>query len=353
MRAFMGEKMESAGGGRNGGLGRDWAVVSALTRARARVKYRARACCPAVPPSQAAVTIAIALQVGDGVVFGTDSATSIQGSSGIENVYFSGDKLFNLYKGLPIGAATYGLGGMGNRSISSLTKDLRHRMREGGSPYHIDPEGYTIEQVAGHVRAFFYEDHYVQEVAPLIRKWWAEVRQAQIDAGKDDPGESPDGRFPSMGFIIGGFSAQEPLPEIWEVEIGPDGQCQPARQVWGQDDSGVVVYRGQPDPLNRLLFGYTDEVVGRLVAAGVPEKDAVGLLANFAPLAHPAMPVQDAIDLVEYLVKVTCGFVRFLPGHPTVAEPIDLAAITKHEHFKWVRRKHYYPADRNPPIEPR
>src|SRR6185437_15373252 len=31
-------------------------------------------------------------------------------------------------------------------------------------------------------------------------------------------------------------------------------------------------------------------------------------------IVHDAMPLQDAIDLVHYLLEVTTGFVRFAPG---------------------------------------
>jgi len=74
---------------------------------------------------------------------------------------------------------------------------------------------------------------------------------------------------------------------------------------------------------------------------------ALDVLRSPANLAHPAMPIQDAVDLVHYLVEVTCGFVRFTVGAPTVEPPIDLAAITLHEGFKWVRRKHYYDPELN------
>ena len=61
-----------------------------------------------------------------------------------------------------------------------------------------------------------------------------------------------------------------------------------------------------------------------------------------------AMPIQDALDLGEFLVDTTIKLVKFSPGAPTVGGPIELAAITKHEGFKWVRRKHYYSRDLNP-----
>ena len=59
------------------------------------------------------------------------------------------------------------------------------------------------------------------------------------------------------------------------------------------------------------------------------------------------MPIQDAIDLVKYMIDVTAGYVRFTPGAPVVHEPIDIATITLYERFRWVQRKHYYPAGLN------
>jgi hypothetical protein len=39
--------------------------------------------------------------------------------------------------------------------------------------------------------------------------------------------------------------------------------------------------------------------------------------------------------------------VRFMPGHDTVGGETDMAVVTKHEGFKWVQRKHYYPLELN------
>lgn len=60
------------------------------------------------------------------------------------------------------------------------------------------------------------------------------------------------------------------------------------------------------------------------------------------------MPIQDAIDFSEFLVYATTMFTRFKRGAPTVGGPIKSAAITKHEGFKWVRRKHYFDSTLNP-----
>ena len=62
----------------------------------------------------------------------------------------------------------------------------------------------------------------------------------------------------------------------------------------------------------------------------------------YQPLILPAAPIQDAIDLARYLVEVTEGFVKFAVNYTkTVGGPIEIAAITKHEGFKWVKRKHF------------
>jgi hypothetical protein len=97
-----------------------------------------------------------------------------------------------------------------------------------------------------------------------------------------------------------------------------------------------------------LLLGYSWQIVERLQAAGMSLPDAMNLVESVQPVVHPTMPIQDAIDLVHYLIDVTCGFVRFAPGPATVSEPIDSAAITPHEGFRWIRRKHYYSQTLNP-----
>ena len=61
-----------------------------------------------------------------------------------------------------------------------------------------------------------------------------------------------------------------------------------------------------------------------------------------ANLVFAPMPIQDAIDLGRFLVHASIMFSRFLPGAQMVGGPIEVAAITKHEGFKWISRKHYY-----------
>jgi len=61
-----------------------------------------------------------------------------------------------------------------------------------------------------------------------------------------------------------------------------------------------------------------------------------------APVIVAPMPLQDAIELAEFMVETTIKYTRFIPGPSTVGGPIEIAAISKHEGFRWIRRKHYY-----------
>jgi hypothetical protein len=108
-----------------------------------------------------------------------------------------------------------------------------------------------------------------------------------------------------------------------------------------------------PEALNRLIRGYSWAVYKGLIDSGVEEATVQGFLGSLPveQLIHDAMPLQDGIDLVKYLIKVTTGFVRFAPGAPTVHPPVDMAAITCHEGYRWVKRKHYFSKRLNRPID--
>ena len=113
---------------------------------------------------------------------------------------------------------------------------------------------------------------------------------------------------------------------------------------------------GLSEAITRLLLGVSQSLPEALVNLGVPPSDVPAYVSAIQgqvqqQLVPPAMPIQDAIDLAEFLVDVTIKFVRFSPGHPMVGGPVEIAAVTKHEGFKWVMRKHYYDARLNPTRE--
>jgi hypothetical protein len=275
------------------------------------------------------MTICISVKVGDCLVFAADSATSLStvqpnGQAAIIKVFNHGNKVFNLFKGLPICAMTCGLGNFGDASIATLAKDFRLSLKSG--KHQIDAAKYTIQEIAEKAYDFFYNDTY----------------------GSLDPKPSQDHSFE---FWIGGYSAGATKSEVWKVQI-VNGACAGAVCSQAEGVYGLSA-GGQPEAFNRLVLGYSQQLPDALKAAGVPDSDLPKLLAIIqahtrAVMCYPSMPVQDAIRLADYLVDATKGFVGFVPGADTVGGDTDIAVVTKHEGFKWIRRKHYYTPLVNP-----
>lgn len=234
-----------------------------------------------------AITIAISLKVNDGLVLAADSATTIsQGSpqGGVINVYDNANKVFNLHKGLPIGAITWGAGSIGNSSISALVKDFRKEITYS-EEHKIDPESYTIEEMAIKFYNFIYTDLYIEKY-----KGW----------------KNED--MPNLGFVIGGYSCNQPHAEEWRINI-LNGQCDGPELLRGLHDSGAN-WNGQPEAISRLVNGFDPRLINILKAADLKADkiDEIIKLASehlTAPIIIPPMPIQDAIDIARFLIDLT------------------------------------------------
>ena len=273
------------------------------------------------------LTITVQIKVNDGVVLASDSATTITvPNGGIVNVYDNANKLFNLVKVLPIGVGTWGNGSFGQASISTLIKDYRAQI--SGS---FQRQSYSIEEETRKLAKFLYEEHWLPAHHNLPDK-------------------------PYTGFVVAGYPAHSSDPEIWHIDIGQNPQS-PEPQISRVDTPGqsTVVWDGQQDAITRLIKGYVPQLQSIMqicgVTVGVQQQifDKLGTLEQ--SLITAPMPIQDAIDLGAYLVDLTARYVRFIPGAPTVGGPMEIAAITKHEGFKWIKRKHFYSQEFNQPVE--
>ncbi|MBR0646348.1 hypothetical protein [Plastoroseomonas hellenica] len=259
------------------------------------------------------MTVIVSVKINDGVVMAADSA----GSMASGQIYAHANKITNICEGLPVGAMSTGSGGIGNESIETLLKDLRRRFAgrsASHSDWKLDPNAYTIEQVAGRLRSFLFEEK-------------AAVNEAET----------------SIQLRVCGYSAGRPLAEIWEVDLKRHA-CPPPRCV--MDESGFgVLWNGQYEALNRLVLGLGNDAQAVIVASGLSEAKAAELQAKlvkdlYVTLAVPAMPIQDAINLARFLVETTIGFIQFAVFLPkSVGGAVEIAAITKHEGFRWVQTK--------------
>ncbi len=290
------------------------------------------------------MSLAISLKINDGVVLAADSAATVLGQvaqSGqvpnlelvVLNTYNNANKIFNLRKGLPIGLITWGAGSIGTDSISTLAKDLRRRLSgddEKHKDWELDEKTFTIKGVVERVCEFMYAERY-------------------LTAFKDWP------QKPGIGFIVAGYSASAAMADEYLVDIS-NGRCSTPVLVRQTEETGIT-WGGVGEVLSRLCLGFASglpQVLQQILkdlnipAAAVPNVIAAVQASLPMQLVVPAMPLQDAIDLAEFLVDTTIQWVRFSPGAPTVAGPIEIAAISKHEGFRWIRRKYYFEKNLNP-----
>ncbi len=255
------------------------------------------------------------------------------GDHAVVNVYNNANKIFNLHRGLAIGGMVWGAGSIGPASIPTLVKDLRKRF-EGRDSSHrsweITPRHFKIEDVAERVRQFLFEEHYR-----------VQYRKVKKNADK-----------PSLGFMVAGYSARSSFAEEWLIRI-ENGHCNPPTRVQPVEECGWSAY-GAPEPIHRLLFGYSPCLEDVLKDKfGVPDAQLPAAMKIVkasleVPVVLPPMPIQDVIDLADFLVHLSSVYYRFRMGAQIVGGPVEIAAITKHEGFKWIKRKYYYDRGLNP-----
>jgi 20S proteasome alpha/beta subunit len=265
------------------------------------------------------MTVIVSVKINDGIVMASDSASTF----GNVQVYLHAEKIVNLIKGLPIGVMVTGDGGIGSESLTTLLKDLRKRLGDKNDRMYLDPASYTMAAVARRLHDFLYKEK-----------------------------SMPAGGTANILLRVCGYSAGRPLPEVWQVQLQGAASYE-VLLIHPEGEFGVN-WDGQYDALTRLILGTPTNFEQIAVDWGMRQTDANNLGAAIRQkalenLAIPTMPIQDAIDLARYLVDVAIGFTKFsiMKQPKTVGGQIEIAAITKHEGFRWVQRKHFYPAGLN------
>jgi hypothetical protein len=242
------------------------------------------------------------------------------------NVYNHGQKVFNFYKGLPVVAMTCGMGNMNGSAIDVIAKDFRGLITSTDPAWSVDPDAYTIQEISEKAYRYFHDEQYLA-----------------------DPNR-PTGPH-SFELLIGGLPSGSRHGEVWKFSIINGVGIAPA-QVMAPQSTGLL-WSGQPEAINRLVIGYSAALPTILRSAGIADPQLGQLIQAInaqtqAELVSPAMPVRDAVDLARFLVSTVIDFTKFLPGANSVGGAIDIATVTRHEGFKWVQRKFYYPAELNP-----
>jgi hypothetical protein len=245
-------------------------------------------------------------------------------------------KMFELSQSPPVAAVTAGLAKLNGLNMSSLAAEFA-ATRQAQQAAHSAPV--TVEDVATAFLQFMrtrYEQHYAN--SPLPEQF------------RDGP-----------EFLIGGFGTADAFPSLYQVNV-QENSC---HLDYGGGKCGAL-WGGQSDAVERLLRGYDDEIRSKVdshykgamriyradVAQAIAEllnRFAVqaGDAADDPPIRLPELPkvsawgrealqieyadlpLQDAVDLVAFLVNLQSGRAKFGSGIATVGGRTHIGVITK------------------------
>lgn len=257
------------------------------------------------------------------MILGVDSAVTVPSASGVVKVYEAADKLFQLGT-RPIGVATFGLGGILNRTIGSYLSEFES----------LDPNGVlnarpaSVDKVVEELRAFFHKI-YMSTLAPALAK------------ELDTPFEKiPADKLPGLGFLVGGFSPKSYLSEVWSFTVPVNNTPNSAFQNRKQGDFGTNWF-ALYEPIQRYIKGYSqqllDDVVGFFVGRGpsplpltsTEQKALADILGKHEyQIPYVAMPIREGIEHVRFLVSMVVNHHRFAVGAPVVGGKVNIGLVT-------------------------
>ena len=245
-------------------------------------------------------------------------------------------KMFELSQSPPVAAVTAGLAKLNGLNMSSLASEFA-ATRHAQQAAHSTPV--TVEDVATAFLKFMrarYEKHYAD--SPLPEQF------------RDGP-----------EFLIGGFGTADAFPSLYRVNVQEDS----CHLEYGGGECGVT-WGGESDAVERLLRGYDAEIRFRVDAlyAGTMRiyraeitQAVAQLLSSFAAqvgdaaeglqtqlpkppvicpwgeealqIRYADLPLQDAVDLVAFLVTLQSARAKFGSGVATVGGRTHVGVITK------------------------
>ena len=240
--------------------------------------------------------------VQDCLVIGADSMTQImrQDSDGNVSVIQSYQHTQKLYRvGKNVGVATWGAGNIGPRSIGSFIGDCARKPAASGPTVNV------------------------KEVAEELSQTFDAGYQEMFDA-------VPQENWPRLGAIVGGYSTGEPLAEVWEISIpgsgGPNRVSPP--NAFGASWRGVQL------PFDRLYRGIDPRIRSQLIEKGITQQE---IDSYTSPFVFDAMPIQEAIDFVVFILRTTVDVSKFESGMSSCGGPLWILLLTRNG-SEWVER---------------
>ena len=260
------------------------------------------------------MTICVSVKTRDGIVLGTDSMTTVMLPSTDDQPIiaktFSNARKLMQFRNFPVGVFTYGLGNLGPRTVNSHILGFSHTFKQ--------VTGWTVQQIANGLLEYMMREY--DEI-------YEHIEDKQL-----------------LGLHVAGYSYDSALPEEWKIEIPHTTEAIPVMSS-GVNWEGIIL------PFGRLYHGYDFRLIQALEKEGVGSDLFYKALKESPLIPHilfDAMPLQDAINYVVYVLRTTIGFTSFEIGPPSCGGQLQVAVISEEGGFQWISRPEFrIPEDTN------
>lgn len=205
-----------------------------------------------------------------------------------------------------VGVVTYGVGGIGLRSVYSFIPEFESTLPKG--------QRLSIHEFSQRLSCFF------------MQQWTTAM--------------PPTYQGPPLTLVVGGYDDGAPYGRVYLMEI-PNAPT----PVENNPTPGFgITWGGQREIVDRLLRGYDTRAIDiakttlNLSRRQVQQlEQALGPLQMAIPIQ--ILPLQDCIDLAILFIRTTIEAQRLTVGIRGCGGPIDIATITGQEGFKFVQEK--------------
>jgi len=260
------------------------------------------------------MTIAAAYLTSDGVVFGSDSTTTISSNQGVTQLFNYAQKIFEVGENSRLSVCTWGAGSLAGTSHRTLVACLA--------------DDVDLEKVS------------VCEAAKVFRRI---VGQEYGDGSSTGV----------VGYLIGGWDPKTHLPECYQMIF--QGKPEPDIVPF---TVGQASFFGNPEFFSRVFHGWDNRLPGRILEelkkAGLGVDD-IKLEQAFneafgkavAPLQAGGfrdLPIREAIDFIHMYLHITIKAFKFRFGPPICGGPIEIAFISTDRKFRWALHKEFHRA---------